>query len=83
MAPLLQALLPWLVSLLPSPAEAVKIITDPDTRRDNLGTKTTKAAAVGAIASGYMVFDPDTPLEVVIATVLVSVALYFYRRRAG
>ncbi|MBT11849.1 MAG: hypothetical protein CMI02_07430 [Oceanospirillaceae bacterium] len=81
MNPLFLQVLAPLLQYLPDLAEAGKIVFDKDTRKDNAGSKSTAVAKAGLGAATVMLFDPDTPPEVLIATLLASLALYFYRRK--
>lgn len=81
MTPLLKAVLPYLLSLLPSPKEAAKIITDSDTRKDNALKPSSVIGLAGVAASPLLMLDPEQPPEAVICALVASLALYFYRRQ--
>lgn len=83
MTPLLTQVLGPLLNYLPSIAEAGKILVDKDTRKDNAGKPSTNLAKAGIGASGVLFIDPNTPPDVAIATLVMSLALYFYRRKVG
>lgn len=70
-----------LFKFLPSVVGAVKILTDQEARKDNDAALSSKAAMVTLGASSATLFSPEQPPEVTILGLLLSVALYFYRRR--
>lgn len=87
MAPLIQGLL----AALPSLTKAVKVLTDKDERDDNAKSETTDLAKLAGVATGgaaavvyglpILGIDPGMEPKDVGIMLLISVGLYFYRRR--
>lgn len=76
----MSSLLTKLAILLPSIVEAKKIIFDKDTRKENAAAISTTIAKAGTGATAVMALNPYMPPEMAVATAILSLLAYFYRR---
>jgi hypothetical protein len=83
MGALLTKLITNLAIFLPSIIEAKKIIVDKDTRKDNAAAVSTTIAKAGTGATAVLALSPDMPPELAVATAVLSLLAYFYRRQQG
>jgi hypothetical protein len=70
-----------LAAILPSATEALRIVSDKETRKDNSTKVSTTLAKIGVGASGVMFIEPNTPPDAALLTLAASLVLYLYRRR--